>query len=182
MGLRTQPGEPAGSGTGGDPGEPDVGRQVWLVRDRGGLLGHVVECVGRQPPPERRGSRVLVLERHRPGPGMTPEHLPGERGGDATTPRRPGHEELPHQPLVASEATHQREAARQVAEASEVRDPVAPSTVGVRAEPAPEEPRGIRRAVPELGEVVLVFLAVLPLVTSAIVVALWGMGGSGSNK
>jgi Na+-transporting NADH:ubiquinone oxidoreductase subunit NqrB len=32
------------------------------------------------------------------------------------------------------------------------------------------------------GTVVLVFLAVLPLVTSAIVVALWGMGGSGSNK
>jgi hypothetical protein len=32
------------------------------------------------------------------------------------------------------------------------------------------------------GTVVLVLLAVLPLITSAIVVALWGTGGSGSNK
>jgi Na+-transporting NADH:ubiquinone oxidoreductase subunit NqrB len=32
------------------------------------------------------------------------------------------------------------------------------------------------------GTVVLVFLAVLPVVATAIAVALWGMGGSGSNK
>jgi len=32
------------------------------------------------------------------------------------------------------------------------------------------------------GIAVLVFLAVVPLITTAIVVALWGMGGSGSNK
>ena len=32
------------------------------------------------------------------------------------------------------------------------------------------------------GTAVLVFIAVVPLITTAIVVALWGMGGSGSNK
>jgi hypothetical protein len=32
------------------------------------------------------------------------------------------------------------------------------------------------------GTVVLVFLAVLPVVATAIAVALWGMGGTGSNK
>jgi hypothetical protein len=32
------------------------------------------------------------------------------------------------------------------------------------------------------GTVVLVLLALLPMITTAVVVALWGMGGSGSNK
>ena len=32
------------------------------------------------------------------------------------------------------------------------------------------------------GTLVLAFLALLPMITTGIVVALWGMGGSGSNK
>jgi hypothetical protein len=32
------------------------------------------------------------------------------------------------------------------------------------------------------GTLVLVFVALLPMITTWLVVALWGMGGSGSNK
>src|SRR5689334_1607400 len=93
--------------------QPGVRRYPLIHRYRPPLfLARCPGYVGRHASPEASSTLVLLLEGDPPASGVETQKLQGGRMPDALPPRRPDHEELPHNLQLLGQATNQRKASK----------------------------------------------------------------------